>query len=151
MYTFSKKDYLRGTISIGHCRGHDCIILIFDFDGFYENHRRLLSKNYYFRWKNGLSLFKEWWIKNQDLWFHTSSDDFEQLRPHGAITLSIDRKYNIPIVDIRFDGWYENIVRLWPKHSEQREHVLLLDRTPLRTSSLRCLLMTVVSILFFSF
>ena len=53
--------------------------------------------------------------------------------------MSIGRKYNIPIVDIRFDGWYENIVRLWPKHSEQREHVLLLDRTPLRTPSISSL------------
>ena len=31
-------------------------------------------------------------------------DDFDYLRPHGTITLSIDRKYNIPLVDIRFDG-----------------------------------------------
>ena len=43
-----KRDYLKGTIYIGHCRGHDCIIL-FVFEGFYDNHRRLLSKNYYFR------------------------------------------------------------------------------------------------------
>ena len=44
-----KSDYLKRTIHICHCRGHDCIILIFIFEGFYENHRRLLSKNYYFR------------------------------------------------------------------------------------------------------
>ena len=44
-----KRDYLKGTIHIGHCRGHDCIILLFVFEGFYDNHRRLLSKNYYFR------------------------------------------------------------------------------------------------------
>ena len=31
--------------------------------------------------------------------------DFEYLRPKGTITLSIDRKYNIPIIDIRFDDW----------------------------------------------
>lgn len=35
----------------GHCKGHDCIILFYDFDGFHENHRRLLLKNYYFRQK----------------------------------------------------------------------------------------------------
>ena len=44
-----KRSQLKGTIIISHCRGHDCIILIFCFEGFYDNHRRLLSKNYYFR------------------------------------------------------------------------------------------------------
>ena len=44
-----KRNYLKGTISIGHCRGHDCIKLVFIFDGFYDNHRRLLSENFYFR------------------------------------------------------------------------------------------------------
>ena len=44
-----KRDYLKGTIHIGHCRGHDCIVLISIFKGFYDNHRRLLSENYYFR------------------------------------------------------------------------------------------------------
>ena len=34
-----------------------------------------------------------------------TGDDFEYLRPKGTITLSIDRKYNIPIIDIRFDDW----------------------------------------------
>ena len=62
-------------------------------------------------------------------------DDFEYLRPKGTITFSIDRKYNILLVDIRFDGWYENNVRLWPKHTEQREHFLLLQKTPLQTPS----------------
>ena len=62
-------------------------------------------------------------------------DDSEYLRLQGATTLSIDRKYNIPIVDIKFDGWYENSVYLWPKHTEQREHFLLLERTPMQTLS----------------
>ena len=62
-------------------------------------------------------------------------DDFEYLRPQGAITLSIDRKCNIPIVDITLDAWYENSVRPWPKHTEQREHFLLLERTPMQTPS----------------
>ena len=62
-------------------------------------------------------------------------DDFDYLRPQGTITLSTDRKYNIPLVDIRFDGWYENSVRLWPKHTEQGNYFLLLQRTPLQTPS----------------
>ena len=33
-----------------------------------------------------------------------------------------DRRYNIPVVDLRFDGWYENsVVCLWAKHTEQRK------------------------------
>ena len=52
-------------------------------------------------------------------------DDFEYLRPNGTITFSIDRKYNIPLLDITLDGWCENSVRLWPKHSDQREHFFI--------------------------
>ena len=63
-------------------------------------------------------------------------DDFKYLRPQATTTLSIDRKYNVPLIDIRFDGWYENSVRLWPKHSEQTEHFLLLEKTPLQTPSI---------------
>lgn len=44
-----KRNYLTGTISLVHCKGHDCIMLVFDSDGFYENHRQLLSENFYFR------------------------------------------------------------------------------------------------------
>ena len=67
-------------------------------------------------------------------------DDFNYLRPQRTITLSIDRRYNIPLVDIRFGGWYENSARLWPKHTEQRDHFLLLQRTPLQTPSVSSLL-----------
>ena len=66
-------------------------------------------------------------------------DDFNYFRPQGTMTLSIDRKYNIPLVDIRFDGWYENSVCLWPKHAEQRDHFLWLQRTPLQTPSVSSL------------
>ena len=44
-----KRKYLKGRINLGHCIGHDCIMLVFNFDGFYENHRRMLSENFYFR------------------------------------------------------------------------------------------------------
>ena len=33
---------------------------------------------------------------------------FDYLRPKGTITFRVHRKYNIPVVDIRFDGWYES-------------------------------------------
>ena len=44
----NKKSHVKGTISLCHCRGHDCIMLVFCFEGFYDTHVRLLSKNYYF-------------------------------------------------------------------------------------------------------
>ena len=56
---------------------------------------------------------------------------FDYLRPNSTISFSVDRKYNIPVVDIRFERWYENSMRLWPYHTEQREHFLQLERTPL--------------------
>lgn len=62
--------------------------------------------------------------------------EFDYLRSQRTVTLSLDRKYNIPIVDIRFGGWYEKSDRIWPKHTKQREHFLLLERTPLQTSSI---------------
>ena len=56
---------------------------------------------------------------------------FDYLRSNSTISFSVDRKYNIPVVDIRFERWYENSMRLWPYHTEQREHFLQLERTPL--------------------
>ena len=44
-----KGDYLKRTIHIGQCRRHGCMILIFIFERFCENHRGLLSENYYSR------------------------------------------------------------------------------------------------------
>ena len=44
------------------------------------------------------------------------SDDFDYLRQNGSITVSIYKRYNVPVFDLIFDGWYEKSVRLWPKH-----------------------------------
>ena len=44
-----KSKHLNGEIIIGHCKGHDCIILFFNFDSFYDNHTRLLPKIFYCR------------------------------------------------------------------------------------------------------
>ena len=55
-----KRKRLRGEISLVHCRGHDCIMLLFYFDGFHDNHRRLLSKNFISDEKNGLPFLMEW-------------------------------------------------------------------------------------------
>ena len=64
------------------------------------------------------------------------------------ISLSIHRKYQVPLIDIRFDGWYENSVRLWPKHTEQREHFLLLERAPLLSASISSLSDSGIDIVF---
>ena len=44
-----KRSHVKGTISLCHCRGHDCIMLVLSFDGFYDMHVRLFPENYYFR------------------------------------------------------------------------------------------------------
>ena len=36
-------------------------------------------------------------------------ENYSYLRPKGTITFSVDRKYNVIIVDIQLDGWLENI------------------------------------------
>ena len=60
-------------------------------------------------------------------------DDFNYLKPERTC---IDRKYQVPLIDIRFDGWYENSGGLWPKHTEQREKFLFLERTPLSSPNI---------------
>ena len=49
------------------------------------------------------------------------------LRPDGSIIVSIDRRYNVPMFELRFDDWYGNSVCLWPKHIEQNGCVLFFD------------------------
>ena len=44
-----KEFCLKSEIIINHCKGYDFIILFFVFNDFHENHRRLLSKNFYCR------------------------------------------------------------------------------------------------------
>ena len=101
-----KINHLKGTISLGHCRVHNCIILVFNFDSFYENHWQLLSENLMKRTGFLLSKNDEPEIKIFDC--TPLGDHFGYLRLQGTITLSTDRKYNIPQIDIRFDGWYQN-------------------------------------------
>ena len=48
--------------------------------------------------------------------------DFDYLRPKGTITYSIDSTYNIPLIEINFDGWFESCT--------MRSNFLLLEKTP---------------------
>ena len=57
-------------------------------------------------------------------------------KANRTLTFSVDRKHSILVVDTKIDGWYENSARLWPKHTEQREHFLLPELTPLQTPSI---------------
>ena len=127
-----KREHLRGIVSLVHCRVHDCIMCLMVFmiiiDYCYQENFTLDTKMGCLFSRNELK------IRIFDL--TPAGDESEYLRPQGTITLTIDRKYNAPLMDIRFDGWYENSVSLWPKHSEQREHFLLLERTPLLTPSI---------------
>lgn len=70
-----------------------------------------------------------WNIEILDYTPHGSEYDY--LRPQRTITVNINKKWNIPVIDINFDGWYEHSIRLWPKHNVQRENFLFSERTPL--------------------
>ena len=55
--------------------------------------------------------------------------EFDYLRPEGKITYSIDSTYDVPRIEIDFNGWYVNSVRLWPESKKVRPHFLMLRRT----------------------
>lgn len=80
--------------------------------------------------------------------YNSPVEQFDYLRPNGTIKFSIDKKYNISIADIKFNGWYENSVRLWLHHNEQREHFYCLRGLLCRLQAF--VLMIVATILFFS-
>ena len=60
----------------------------------------------------------------------SKGERYDYLRPEGTIVYSTDRTYNIPMIQIIFDGWFETSVCLWPKDNAARENVLMLERTP---------------------
>ena len=62
-------------------------------------------------------------------------DVFNYLIPNSYNTYMIDTKYNVPLIEINFDGWFETSVRLWPKSKKARSKFILLERTPPRTPS----------------
>ena len=57
-------------------------------------------------------------------------ENFDYLRPEVVINVTIDRKYNVSLTEIQFEGWFKNSVRLLPKDNKVRENFLLLERTP---------------------
>ena len=73
---------------------------------------------------------------------------FNYLRPKETIRFSVDRKYNVPVVDISFEGWYENSARLWPYHMNRQN--IFCNFRGLHCRLLVLVLTAVVMILFFS-
>ena len=41
--------------------------------------------------------------------------EFDYLRPKGRLILKMNSVYDVPKIDILFDDWYSNSIRLWPK------------------------------------
>ena len=52
------------------------------------------------------------------------------LRPKGKLILRTDSIYNVPKIDILFDDWCTNSVRLWPKTEKSCKHFLRVEGTP---------------------
>ena len=42
-----KKKYISGPINLCHCKGHNCILLVVDFDRFYQTQRHLFNNSSY--------------------------------------------------------------------------------------------------------
>ena len=47
---------MKGSIYIGHCRGHDTITMLFKFQGWKLEHQRMLKLNFSFRYNKTMSL-----------------------------------------------------------------------------------------------
>ena len=63
------------------------------------------------------------------------SKHFDCLRPKGKLVYKIVDIYNVPRIDIYFEDWYPNNVRLWQKYNSARQHFLIIKRTPLTKDS----------------
>lgn len=73
---------------------------------------------------------------------------FDQLRPEGTITYRINKMYDIPEVEIDFNGSYKSTTHFWPKATRSRHNFFLLERTP--SSSQSFYRPTVVQIQYFN-
>ena len=57
--------------------------------------------------------------------------EFNYLRPKDRVILKMDSVYDVSKIDILFDDWYSNSVRLWPKTDKACKHFLRIERIPL--------------------
>ena len=51
------------------------------------------------------------------------------MRPKGKLIFKMDSIYNVPKIDVLFDEWYTNSIRLWPKTEKAHKHFLGMERT----------------------
>ena len=56
--------------------------------------------------------------------------EFDYLRPKGRLILKMNSVSDVPKIDILFDDWYSNSIRLWPKTNKACKHFLRIERTP---------------------
>ena len=67
-------------------------------------------------------------------------EQFDYLGPEGTITYTIDRMYDVPEIEINFNGWCKSSVQLWPRDPRMRSFFLRIKRTPLPSPSVSSLL-----------
>ena len=46
---------------------------------------------------------------------------FDYLKPRGEIVIRKDEDFDIPVFEIRAEGWYSATVHLWPKSKSENE------------------------------
>ena len=69
---------------------------------------------------------------------------FDYLRSKGKITYTVNRMYDVPEIEINFNGWYRASVRLWQKSTKMSSNFLDLQRTPLPSPNFLLLHLTIV-------
>ena len=118
--------------------------MYFDFDGFYDLHKRLLSKiafadekksRFFILIKDGFFFPNKNKIKIKIIDDIDKDEKFNYLRPKGRLILRMDSIYNLPKTDILFNDWYTNSVKLWPKTEKADKQFLRIERTPINSPS----------------
>lgn len=71
--------------------------------------------------------------------FTPSGQEYDYFRPKWTITIEMDQRYNVPVLNIDFDGWYHNAVHLWPENNAQHESFLVLEINPLSSGNVSSL------------
>ena len=60
-------------------------------------------------------------------------EKFNYLQPKGKLILRMYIIYNVPNIDVLFDDWYRNSIRLLPKTEKARKHFLRIERAPINS------------------
>ena len=111
-------NYLKEKVIASHCRGHNCIILLFDFKYFEDTHRRLSSRNFFYVNNKYVLTMGTRYSKKPKIKIVVNIKkgfQYNYLRPNVETVLTIDKIYSFPLFNNYIDGWYSNSVRLWQK------------------------------------